>query len=67
MVAKRRTKTVKRGKKMKDLPVKSTVKGGSWIELDSFSWGASNASGVGTGGGGGEGKISSVGEIKIKP
>ena len=73
MVAKRSTTAVKRGKKVKDLPVKSTsakqakgVKGGSWIELDSFSWGASNPTSVGSGGGAGPGKVS-VGEIKIKP
>ena len=43
MATKRNTKAVKRGKKVKNLAVKSTqakgVKGGSWIEVESFQWG----------------------------
>jgi hypothetical protein len=74
MVAKRRTDAVKRGKKVKDLAVKSTsakqakgVKGGSWIEIDSFSWGAGNPTSVGTGGGTSAGKVSLTGLNIKKP
>jgi hypothetical protein len=46
MVSKRGTKAVKPVKKIKSLPVKSAsakqgkkVKGGSWIDINSFQWG----------------------------